>query len=246
MSRPWAKEEVDYLESHWGEKSITQIAKYLNRSINGIKCKAVRLELGRHIHSGDYITLHQLLIGLGLGSNYGYLTMRLKRDGFPIHYKKSINKGYAIVYIDEFWKWMKNNKQKLSFARFEKGALGKEPNWVDEKRRADLKNPARVNHNKPWSTKDDNKLIFMCKQNRYTYKDIAKELNRTEGAVKRRLHDLSVPYRPIPLDNHIKWTAEENQRMIELHEKGYDSNAIAIALNKTQLSICDRLKARGY
>lgn len=75
-----------------------------------------------------------------------------------------------------------------------------------------------------------------------------KELLETadKNGIKRRFYDMKVPYRPIPLDNHVKWTKEENERMIELYEKGYDSNAIAKALNKTQLSISDRLKARGY
>ena len=34
--------------------------------------------------------------------------------------------------------------------------------------------------------------------------------------------------------------------MIELHLKGYDNFAIAKSLNKTHLSIGDRLRARGY
>lgn len=172
MRRNWTKEEVEYLQDNWGDKSITAIAKYLDRSINSVKVRAQRIGLKRHIHAGDYITFHQLLIALGLEGNTSYLTMRLKRDGFPFHYKASIKKKYAVVKIEEFWKWVKDNKQKLSFAKFEKGALGEEPSWVDEKRRADMKSPSKINHNNPWTKEDDNKLIFMCKQNRYTYKDI--------------------------------------------------------------------------
>ena len=35
---------------------------------------------------------------------------------------------------------------------------------------------------------------------------------------------------------------EENKKMFELHDKGYDTYSIAKALGKTHLSICDRLK----
>lgn len=244
MRRNWTKEEVEYLQDNWGDKSIKAIANHLNRSVNAIIVKAQRLELGRHIDAGDYVTYNQLIRALGYTGGSGYLTKRLKRDGFPMHYKASIKKKYAVVKLEEFWKWTKDNKQKINFANFPKGALGKEPEWVDDKRKADMKSPSKINHNKPWTKEDDNKLIFMCKQNRYTYKDAAEELNRTQSAVKRRLYDLAVPYRPVPLDNHVKWTFEENMKILELHRKGYDTSVIAKELNKTQLSISDRLSAR--
>ena len=60
--------------------------------------------------------------------------------------------------------------------------------------------------------------------------------------IKRRIYYLAVPYRPVPRNNHIKWTDEENRKMFELHDKGYDSYVIAKILGKTHLSICDRLK----
>ncbi|MNI98352.1 hypothetical protein D3C73_1571820 [compost metagenome] len=47
----------------------------------------------------------------------------------------------------------------------------------------------------------------------------------------------------MPRDNHIKWTDEENKRMIELYNQGYSSASIAKVLDKTELSISDRLRA---
>ena len=144
--------------------------------------------------------------------------------------------------IKDFWKWAEQHKQDISFAKFEKGSIGEEPAWVGEKRKADLTNPSKVNHNRKWTKEQDNLLIEKTKSCRYTYKDLARDFNRTENAIKRRLYDLAVPYRPVPLDTHIKWTEEENKKMFELHEKGYDTYAIAQILNKTHLSISDRLK----
>lgn len=240
--KKWTDREMEYLEDNWGYMTIPGIAKKLNRSIEAIRSKSIKMKLGRHIHQGDYVTLNSLMIALGFNNGCNYLIERLKKKGFPIKYRTSIKVKYKVVDLEEFWKWTEENKQLLSFARFEKGALGAEPKWVDEKRKADMKNPSKRAHNRNWTKEHDNTLVYMCKANRYTYADIAKELNRTEGAVKRRLYDLGVPYRPVPRDSHIKWTDEDNKKMIELYNKGYDSNAIAIALNKTQLSICDRLK----
>jgi hypothetical protein len=74
---------------------------------------------------------------------------------------------------------------------------------------------------------------------------LALEFNRTENAIKRRLYDLAVPYRPIPRDNHIKWSEEENKTMFDLNKKGYSTAVIAKILNKSQLTISDRLKEYG-
>ena len=240
--RWWTAEEVEYLKDKWGEVSISTLAKKMDRTVYSVKNKAFKIGLGNFIQQGDYVTFKELLDAIGQGGNYSYLKMRLERDGFPIKYKKVINNKFAIVYINDFWKWTEKNKQKINFAKFEEGALGKEPNWVAEKRRADLLNPSKTNHNRKWTLADDDKLMYMCKSCRYTYKDIADELNRTQAAVKRRLYDLKVPYRPVPLDNHKKWTEEENMKMLDLYKKGYDCYSIATMLNKTNLSICDRLR----
>lgn len=239
---PWTKDEINYLEDNWGIISIIGIAKKLNKTIDAVRCKAYRIGLRNFINNGDYITFNQLVNAIGYGGSYGYLGKRLSKLDFPIKYKKIISKKVKIVYLNDFWKWCEKHKSSLNFAKFEKNSLGLEPDWVDEKRKMDKKNPGKLIHNRKWTSEDDNLLISLTKSCKYTYKDLSKRLNRTENAIKRRLYDLKVPYRPIPRDNHIKWSDEENEKMIELHNKGYDSNAIAQLLNKTQLSICDRLK----
>ncbi|MGL5153103.1 MAG: hypothetical protein ACRC7N_21290 [Clostridium sp.] len=241
----WSYEDVSFLEDSWSSKSITCIAKSLNRSVCSVKNKAQQLGLGRHLHQQEYITVAQLITALGLKSSYSWMVIKFEKYNLRIIKRASINKRYKVVYLDDFWKWAEENKGILNFAKFEKGNLGKEPKWVAEKRAIDLKNPSKVNHNRRWTKYDDSLLIEKTKSNRYTYKDLAKEFNRTESAIKRRLLDLKVPYRPIPLNNHIKWSSDENDKMVTLYNKGFDTNAIAQILNKTQLSICDRLRVRG-
>lgn len=244
--KKWTEKEIMYLEESWGTISIKGIAKKLKRSEGAIINKARKLKLGSFVDAGDLISLNQLLIAIGQGNSYSWVKEKYINNGLPVVNKLISNKRVLKVKLEDFWKWAGKNRNVVNFARFEKGALGVEPSWVEEKRKADSMNPSKHNSNRPWSNADDILLISKVKLCRYTYKDLASEFNRTEAAIKRRLYDLNVPYRPVPLDTHIKWTDEENEKMIELHEKGYDNYSIAKELNKTHLSICDRLRARGY
>ena len=240
--RSWSTEEVDYLEDKWGVTSITGIAKHLGRTINSVKCKATKLGLQRFIDQGEYVTFNQFTKAIGYGGSYSYLEKRLRKLDFPIKLKASVKMRYKVVYIEDFWKWMEKHKQDISFAKFEKNSLGLEPEWVDKKRKADSKNPSKLAHNRKWTKEEDNLLIERLKAYKYTYADLSEEFNRTEAAVKRRIYDLAISYRPVPRSKHSKWTDEENKKMFELHDKGYDTYSIAKALGKTHLSICDRLK----
>lgn len=242
MAKAWSKEELELLEDKWGITPIPQIARLLNRTINSIRCKAQKIGLERFIDQGEYVTFNKFIKAIGYSKSYSYLEKRLMKIDFPMKHKKSVEMNYKVVYIKDFWKWAEKHKQDISFAKFEKGSLGEEPPWVVEKRKADLTNPSKVNNNRKWTKDQDNLLIEKTKSCKYTYKDLARDFNRTENAIKSRLYYLAVPYRPVPLDNHIKWTKEENRKMFELNTKGYDTYAIAIVLNKTHLSISDRLK----
>lgn len=242
-TRAWSSSDKDYLATSWGTVSIESIAKHTNRSVTAVILKARRLGLGRYTLNGDYVTLRDLLVALGFPNSYSHMYRKYDKLGLPIKSKVILSKSIRVVNLDEFWDWATENRNKLNFANFKSGTLGLEPDWVAEKRRVDRISPSNISHNRPWTKQADNLLIGLTKSNRYSYQDLSKEFNRSECAIKRRLLDLKVPYRPVPRDNHIKWTAEENMRMLELHEQGYSTKAIADILGKTQLSISDRIKS---
>ena len=244
-NRVWTKEELNYLEDKWGNLSVSYIAKKLNRTERAVMVKAQKMKLGCFVQAGELLNLCQLIKALGLFNSYSWTKKKFLNNGLPRVTKIVLNKKVIKVDLDVFWKWAECHKQLLNFARFEKGNLGKEPSWVEEKRRADKSNPSKVSHNRAWSKEDDTLLISLTKTCKYTYKDLASRFNRTEAAIKRRLKDLNVPYRPVPLDNHVKWTDEEDNLMINLYNQGYDAYSIAKKLNKTHLSIPDRLRAKG-
>lgn len=241
----WTEEEITYLEESWGSVSIKTIAKNLNRSEGSILYKSKNLKLGGFINAGELITLNKLLIALGEENGLSWVRQKYINNGLPVVNKLVSKRRVLKINIDDFWKWAEKNKSIINFAKFEKGILGFEPKWVEEKRRADCINPSKHNSNRYWCKADDNLLISKLKLYRYTYKDLAIEFNRTEAAIKRRIYDLNIPYRPVPLNNHIRWTKDEKEKMVELYKKGYDAYAIAKTLNKSHLSIGDRLRAAG-
>jgi hypothetical protein len=54
--KDWSVQELEYLQEHWGEKTIPQIARNLGRSFNAVSIKAKRLGLGSMLSSSEYMT----------------------------------------------------------------------------------------------------------------------------------------------------------------------------------------------
>lgn len=126
----WTTVEIETLEEMWGKASIPCIAKTLKRSIAAIKLKAGREGLGPHLQSGKEITFMVLLQAIGREGSFSYLSKSWPEHEFPIRYKKVNQCKFAVVDIDDFWKWAKKHKWLLDFSKFETNALGKEPDWV--------------------------------------------------------------------------------------------------------------------
>ena len=69
----------------------------------------------------------------------GYTSNRLIQNGLPVKWHRVKKNRFRVIDIEDFWKWAEKNKSLLDFSRFDKYTLGAEPDWVDEKRKADLK-----------------------------------------------------------------------------------------------------------
>ena len=237
MAKPWSTSELDYLEEKWGVVSIPTIATHLGKSLNAVKLKAQRLDLGRHIHSGEYITFNQLVNALG--KYFTQIKAWIPR-GLPIKHKKSVVKSFRIIYIKDFWEWAEHHKDLLEFSTFEVNALGEEPEWVKEKRKADFY--AKKYIETPWTAAQDARLIYMLNAYRYGYREISVDLHRTEGAIKRRFHDLNLKQRPIKAGTHNPWKNEEVRVLVDLRRKGYGYEVIAEKLG-TRSALAVRSKA---
>ena len=195
------------------------------------------MNLGGHLESDEKVSFNQLVNAIYGHAAGGGDRTKLLNAGLPVHKHKVDISSFLVVDLDEFWEWAEKNKHVLDFSKFPKHDLGKEPEWVDKKRKIDFdfRRKARSGNNSPWTKVQDEQLKYMINKGIYTYTEIAKELRKTEGAVKRRLYDLNITARP-PKSKSRKWTNEETFELIELVDVGYSWMHIGEKLNRSAFS----------
>lgn len=231
----WTAEELDYLQDKWGMTSIPSIANKLGRSIEAVKIKAQKLGLRSFIHSGEYITVNQLFLAIRgrIINTYDNISW-IKNRGLPVKTKLLITKRVRVIYIDEFWKWAKNNSTFIDFSKFEENMLGEEPAWVKKQRNLDEIKAMQFKKS-PWTKGEDNNLKFYLKQFKYSYAELAKLLGRTEGAIKRRCCDLNLKERPLRAKCNM-WAENETQELINYFNQGYSWELISDKLSRSAQS----------
>ena len=124
--------------------------------------KVQRLGLGAFLESGEYITVNQLYkaLGYGRGSSAYKNISWVEQRGLPVKLKTVRNNKFKIIYIDDFWQWAEANRNFIDFAKMAVGALGKEPEWVKEQRKADQRQLTSFKKT-PWSPYEDERLKFV-------------------------------------------------------------------------------------
>lgn len=238
-SKPrWTDKEEEYLQEKWGTTSIPGIARKLGRSESAVIARAQRLGLGAHLQNDVRLSYHQLIVELYGPGQGSYTENRLIREGIPVKWHRVRNSRFRVIDIDEFWIWAEEHKDVLNFARLEPFALGPEPDWVKLKRKLDRDKVAKTkkNHNTPWTKAEDAKLERMVQKGTYTYTDIAIELRKTEGAVKRRIFDLAIEGKPKRMPNQ-PWKEEEIETLLQMKEDGYDWMHIGQKLGRSALAV---------
>lgn len=224
-NKNWTQEEIQYLQDNWGLVSMGTIAKNLKRSKSAIQQKASKLKLGPFLESGEYITLNQFMVEMRGDNGRTYTIKQWKDKGLPIKSKKVKNNNFKVIYLEEFWQWAEKNRTLIDFSKLEPLVFGKEPEWLEEQRKADIeKNYFKTT---PWTKSEDANLEFLLNQYRYTYRELSLRLRRTEGALKRRMIDLKIKARPIRMSNHNPWTEFETSKLIELYHKGHTPSTMA-------------------
>lgn len=216
------------------------MCKKLKVSNGALINKKTRLALGPFLESGDYITLNQLFVIMGVklrGNDFRLKTWLNK--GFPLRYQQRGKKKIRIVKIDEFWKWADENRSLVDFSRLEKNILGIEPDWVKQQRMLDYKVNMLFKRT-PWTDMEDKKLLMLLKEYKYTYLDLSKKLHRTSAAIEKRIRDLGYKERPLRADNK-KCSAREFEEIISLISQGANYSLISAYLNKSEKAIRGRI-----
>lgn len=235
MSRKWTVEELEYLEDHWGTLSAEAIGKKLGRTKLGIQTKAQRLNLGAFTLAGDYITLYALIPAI-YGENArmcGHTTKLWIEKGLNVKRKKVINTYVKCVKISDFWEFAEKNQSLLDFSNFEENNIGLEPEWVKNKRKADIEE-RRLLINTPWTDAEDEKLKRMLAADK-TLLDAQKELRRTAAAIIFRAKEKG--FEGKFRREQSRWTEEEMQMIKSMILRSYGYAVISHRINRSEKSI---------
>lgn len=238
--RKWTQEDEETLIECWGTMTVPGICKKLGRSRNAIMVRVQRLGLPPYLESGEYVTMHQLILALGYGGSDSYkVTSWIKNRGFPVRKKRHTKDAVRVVYLDEFWEWAEKNRSFLDFSKMEPLALGEEPDWVAEQRRKDYSAFA-IQRKDPWTSDEDSRLKMLLKQHRYGYAELSQMLRRSAGAIQKRCCDLGLKERPVRADNHSPesaWTEEDFSILADGIRHGDSYMVIGQAIGKSEKAI---------
>ncbi len=236
-SKNWTKDEELYLEDKWGSISIPAIGKKLGRSACAVKIRANKLGLGPVLEAGEYISLNQLYRGLRGRDIQPYaISSWVEKRGLPIKTKKVERNSFRVVYLSDFWIWAEENRSFLDFSKMEPLIFGEEPPWVAQQRKQDFYH-VPLQNKRPWTEYETQRLIYLVKQQKYNRMEISKELNRSDGAIARKLQDLGIKDRPLKAYNQNKWEAEEIDQVISGIVQGECYGKISEKIGKSEKAI---------
>lgn len=236
----WTPEEENLLCDCWGTMTVNGICKKLGRSRNAVMVRVQRLGLPSYFESGEYVTMHQLVLALGYGASDSYKVKSwIQNRGFPVRNKRHTQKVVRVVYLDEFWEWAEKNRSFLDFSKMAPLALGEEPDWLAEQRRKDYQAFA-IQRKDPWTPDEDCRLKMLLEQHRYGYAELSEMLHRSAGAIQRRCTDLGLKERPVKADNHgpeATWTPEDLELLADGIRHGDSYTLIGQAIGKSEKAI---------
>lgn len=236
--KPWTPAEENYLQDKWGSVSIKGLARNLGRSENAVIVRAQRMGLGAHLNSDYRMPFNQLMVAVFGEHSTGYTKRRLIEAGLPVK-KHRVNKCcFLVICPEDFWEWAEANKSLIDFKNFEPYAIGPEPEWAKVKRKYDQDKAIRTkkNHNQPWTAAEDARLSFLLKKGDRTYRDLQKDLQRTDAAIKRRIGTLGLKERPAREKNR-KWTEGEIEVLLRMVEEGANWIQIGDRIGRSALAV---------
>lgn len=227
----WSEDEVIKLIEMSDKLKTSTIAKSLGRTEEAVKKKLMRLNISTSINSIDAITVSNLasICKVGGGRVRTWIKKGLKTTKFK-KYKSSV---FTFIKIEDFWDFAEKNKDLINFANIDRNILGREPDWVREKRLNDIKYSKKKNAR--WTKKEDDVLRRMYKY--YSLKEIREVVGRTEEAISIRIRRLGLKRRVV-----IRWSDKEIKMLLKMKKKGMSENKIAIELGRSSGSVNKKYK----
>lgn len=241
--KKWTQGERDCLRENWGEMSVRGIAKKLNRTETAVTIQAKRLGLGSP-YMTTCLTANQAAKILGI-DNHTITDYWIPRCGLRARTRAMRKQKMWQICIGELTKWLKNNQDKWDSRKVELYALGQEPGWLKQKRRADMSLPAK--RFQKW-TKDEESMLtnYYCMGK--TQREIGRILGRTESGVQRKISRLKEKGLLEKDKILCHWSDEEVEMLLEFEKQGMSDIEIAWELGREVDHIRDkrrRLRKEG-
>lgn len=189
-NRPWTPKEDDFLEEYWGDKTMVQIAKLLERSSEAVYIRARKLGLGNQLECSNMMNIRQVSQMLGV-SQWIIRKTWIPKYNFPAK-QRSLNdnkRKYLVVHFDKLLPWLKKHQDLWDSRCVEVYALGQEYDWLIKKRQLDKQNGflSASTTCRKWTAEEDARLTDMYWQGNMTMAQMASELGRTTSAIANRL-----------------------------------------------------------
>ena len=139
--RFWTSEEEEILSDLWGTVSVDKIAEKLDRTVSSIKNKVFQLGLGSQMENNyDGISITQVAELFNVNDqtvSIYWISLGLKTTTRNI----SKTRKYRYVTINDLYDFLEKNQNIWDSRYLEKNILGKEPDWMIEKRKSDREKP---------------------------------------------------------------------------------------------------------
>lgn len=183
-NRRWTQDEVDYLITTVGVKSIGRMASELKRTNQSVLLKLTRLGIGDTWNQIPDISLNDLQSAFNISI---HSVQRWKNElGLPVLKKATrYKRRFYVIKPKDFWKWAKDNQSLIDFRKYESLSIPEEPDWLKEAIRKDYDSiPDR--HGKLWTHVEEISLLSLLKSN-LSYREIGIKLKRSTRSIQERV-----------------------------------------------------------
>lgn len=173
--RRWTEEEEKFLIEKYSVTTTDSLCKILQRTEKAIEKKAGRLDLEKHV---GYISCRR--INTITGVDYGALIKN--KELIKVKRKYNTEARYiSYVREDIFWVWARKNIEKIDTLKLQNNLVYfvNVPLWF---KRLEKRSKAPTEY-KLWTKAEIETLIFLREHCNYTYKEIAKRMDRTQRAI---------------------------------------------------------------
>ena len=237
--KSWTDEDEAYLYERWGRDNIEKIAKDMKRSFYAIKVKATRMGLG-YMHDANIDQIKVADISEILNVRAERITDTWLKYGLKLKRKKvSANHGYYCIKISDLLEFLKNNQDLWNSQYLEKNILGKEPDWLLEKRKKDIIDPPQEYTR--W-TEEELSLTKELILKGFDYDYISSYVNHTPNAIAYKARALGLSYRlkkywkgseiKLLKENYPAMSAKELSEILERSPKNIQGKAAELGIKK--------------